>query len=67
MADTKISAETAAGALTGSEIVPVVQGGVNKRTTTGAIAALGGGGGGGGITGVALTMPSAPSSSAGRR
>lgn len=52
MADTKISAETAAGALTGAEIVPVVRSTgspaaySNLRTTTQAIADLGGGGGG---------------------
>lgn len=40
MADTKISALTAAGALTGSEAVPVVQGGATKRTTLAAVAAL---------------------------
>lgn len=33
MADTKISAMTAASALTGAEIVPLVQGGVNVRST----------------------------------
>lgn len=44
MADTKISAETAASALTGAEIVPVVQGGANRRTTAQDIADLGGGG-----------------------
>lgn len=46
MADTKISAETAAGTLTGAEIVPVVQSGNNRRTTTQDIADLGGGGAG---------------------
>lgn len=40
MADTKISDETAAGTLTGAELVLAVQGGANVRTTTGAIAAL---------------------------
>lgn len=45
MADTKISAETAAGTLDGTEIVPVVKGGANRRTTTQDIADLGGGGG----------------------
>lgn len=48
MADTKISALPASGALTGAEIVPVVQSGVTKQTTTADIAALGGGGGGSG-------------------
>lgn len=33
MANTKISADPAATTLTGSEILPVLQGGVNKRTT----------------------------------
>jgi len=33
MADTKISAMPAASALTGAELVPVIQGGVNVRTT----------------------------------
>ena len=53
MADTKISAETSAGALTGAEIVPVVRGTgspptySNLRTTTQDIANLAGGGGGG--------------------
>lgn len=37
MADTMTSAETSAGALTGAELVRVVQGGVNKKTTTGFI------------------------------
>ena len=51
MADTKISAETSAGALDGTEIVPVVRGTgspptySNLRTTTQDIADLGGGGG----------------------
>jgi len=35
---------TAAGALTGSEVVPILQSGVNVRTTTQAIANLGGAG-----------------------
>lgn len=47
MANRKISELTAAGALTGTELVEVVQGGVNKQTTTQDIADLGGGGGGG--------------------
>ena len=38
MADTKISAMSAAGALDGSELVPIVQGGANVRTTVTAIA-----------------------------
>lgn len=45
MADTKISALTAAAALTGAEIVPIVQSGVTVRTTAQDIADLGGGGG----------------------
>jgi hypothetical protein len=40
MADTKISALTSAGALDGTEIVPVVRPGANYRTTTADIAAL---------------------------
>jgi hypothetical protein len=40
MADTKISAESSASALTGSEVIPCVQGGANAKTTAGAIAAL---------------------------
>jgi hypothetical protein len=43
MADEKISGMAAASALTGSELVETVQGGVNKRTTTQEIANLGGG------------------------
>lgn len=39
MANVKISALPSASALTGSELVPVVQGGTTKRTTTGAISA----------------------------
>lgn len=46
MASKKISELTAAGALTGTELVEVVQGGVNKQTTTQDIADLGGGGAG---------------------
>lgn len=42
MADTKISELTAAGALAGTETVPVVQSGTTKRTTASAIAALSG-------------------------
>jgi len=41
MPDTKISDMTAASALTGAEVVPVLQGGSNKRTTTQDIADLG--------------------------
>lgn len=41
MADTKISAMTAATLpLTGTELVPIVQGGDNKKTTTGDLAAV---------------------------
>jgi hypothetical protein len=43
MADTKISAMTSAGSLTGTEIVPIVQSGANKSTTAQAIANLAGG------------------------
>lgn len=45
MANLKISELTAAGALTGAELVELVQGGVNKKSTTQDIADLGGGGG----------------------
>lgn len=45
MAKKKISGLPASGALTGTEIVPIVQSGTTKRTTTQAIADLGGGGG----------------------
>ena len=44
MADTKISDLAAASALTGAELVEVVQGGANVRSTAAAIAALAGGG-----------------------
>jgi hypothetical protein len=44
MADKKISQLTASDALDGTELVPVVQDSVTKRTTTRAIADLGGGG-----------------------
>lgn len=44
MPDTKISALSDAGALTGTEIVPLANGAANERTTTQAIANLGGGG-----------------------
>lgn len=37
MADTKISLESAAGALTGAELLLAVQGGANVQTTTGAV------------------------------
>ena len=40
MADTKTSDESAASALTGVELVRVVQGGANRRTTTQGIADL---------------------------
>lgn len=43
MANLKISELTVAGALAGTELVEVVQGGVNKQTTTQDIADLGGG------------------------
>lgn len=45
MANTKTSDESAASALTGSELVRIVQGGASVRTTTQDIADLGGGGG----------------------
>lgn len=52
MPNKKISELPASTALTGAELTEVVQGGVNKQTTTQAIANLGGGGGAwGGITG----------------
>lgn len=44
MANVNIDDLTAAGALDGSEAVEVLQGGLNKQTTTQAIADLGGGG-----------------------
>jgi hypothetical protein len=44
--DKKISELTVATALTGAEILEIVQGGANKQTTTQDIANLGGGGGG---------------------
>lgn len=44
MSNQKISDDPSAGTLTGAEIVPVVTGGVNKRTTTQAIADLAAGG-----------------------
>jgi hypothetical protein len=53
MASKKISELPSAGALTGSELVESVQGGINVKTTAQQIADLGGGGGGtwGSITG----------------
>lgn len=45
MANAKISDLANAGALTGGELVEVVQGGVNKQTTAQTIADLSGGGG----------------------
>lgn len=44
MADIKISALSSAGALAGTEAVPIVQSGATVKTTTQAIANLGGGG-----------------------
>lgn len=44
----KVSQLTPASALTGAELLPVVQGGSTRRTTLQAIADLGGAGGGGG-------------------
>lgn len=44
MADKKISQLTGAGTLTGTEEVPIVQGGITVKTTTQDIADLGGGG-----------------------
>lgn len=52
MANLKISELTAAGALTGAELVEAVQGGVNVQTTTQDIANLGGGGGSGTVESV---------------
>ena len=40
MADQKISAMTAASALTGAELVPLVQSGVNVKSTVSALAAF---------------------------
>jgi hypothetical protein len=42
MANKKITDFTAAGALDGTELIEIVQGGVNKQTTTQGIANLGG-------------------------
>lgn len=44
MADVKISELPAASALTGAELVPIVQGGVTKRTTAAAVGAANGNG-----------------------
>ncbi len=60
MANEKISAMTNAGTLTGAELVPIVQGGANVKTTTQDIANLGGGGvlaGGLGISLDTITNP----------
>lgn len=51
MPDAKISELPAATAPTGVELIEIVQGGVNKQTTTQDIANLGGGGAWGSITG----------------
>jgi hypothetical protein len=63
MADNKkTSAEDPAGTLTGAEIVGIVQGGVNKRTTIADMVALASGGGGSGAvftSGVYGDRPSA--------
>ena len=52
MPDTKTSAELSAGTLTGAELISVVQGGSDRKTTLSAVVAdlglTGGGGGGGG-------------------
>jgi hypothetical protein len=48
MPNKRISELSAAGALSGTELVEIVQGGANVQTTTQDIADLGGGGGGGG-------------------
>lgn len=56
MPDLRISELPLADALTGAELVPVVQGGVTSRTTTDDIAGLGGGGGGGGSTVTAMAV-----------
>lgn len=61
MASKKISELTAAGALSGVELVEVVKGGVNVQTTTQDIADLGGGGGGSGdVVGPASATDSVP-------
>lgn len=64
MPDLKISELPAATAPTGVELIEIVQGGVNKQTTTQDIANLGGGGGGSitsvnGDTGPAVTLDAA--------
>ena len=58
MAKEKISELTAAGALTGAELVPVVQGGETVQTTAQDIADLGGGGGASYLVYVALLSQS---------
>lgn len=58
MADKKISELTGASALTGAEILEVVQGGVNKQTTTQDIADLGGGGSVTSVTGTSNRITS---------
>lgn len=50
--DKKISQLPVASSLTGAEVVPVIQAGANKKTTTADIANLAGGGGGGGVNSV---------------
>lgn len=57
MPDTKTSDETAAGALTGAELVRIVQSGNDRRTTAQAIADLGGGGGSGMFAGAMSAVP----------
>lgn len=58
MADVKISELPAAAALTGAELVPVVQGGATVQATVQDIADLGagGGGGGGGTTAIPIAV-----------
>src|SRR5262245_17696135 len=56
MPDLKISELPAAGALTGAELVPAVQGGTTVQTTAQAIADLGSGGGGSGLTKMAMAV-----------
>lgn len=58
MTDKKTTDEDAAGTLTGTEIVGIVQGGANKRTTLAAVAALATGGTGGPSLDVLLAGPS---------
>jgi hypothetical protein len=53
----KISALPQAGSLTGSELTPVVQNGITKKTSVQSIANLGGGGSGWSLTGNAGTNP----------